>query len=1163
MGPPVKERYNAKARQSVLGGSGHKKRRKAKDKQHVEGSGDEAPFEGFDSNAEILPEKTEKTKLEMMRRDLVGDDQNMSSKKRKRLDSYIAKKLKQESRLESLAILAQHALPSHIPSALKSTSTLGQNPLAPQSAQEMAAKKEDLSVRRALNKQIQKGVGQFDDMDDEDEDDFVTKEALGTSSRDQARIRQEEKRRTQHGVVEMAGEEDQEMQSRNAAPGPSRKRQKMAGVTKANWSAGLISTQPAESESDFDSSDSDYDSDVEPTAPEVSEQAPDTFQEKTTALAVPPDVITSVESKAESIVVAPPAPSGIGSALARGSDGQVIGPTIVVRQKKHTLTRMTGTEKRTFAKRQRLLDALEAGDMDMIAGDDDDDDEHDEEDSDDGSDEDMSDGEDGDEEDSDSEFEEGDVESEGEDEEEEGDAEEQSVAPIDKAANFKAWALKQTDRSLAPDLLAQNRPFDESSTAANALPHIGPLAGTFNIPEKSLLHRDAAEPSVGKVSGRRPKITRRESVSESRQQLPVVAEEQVIMEAILLNPVVVICGETGSGKTTQVPQMLYEAGFGFPGSDNPGMIAITQPRRVAAVSLSVRVASELNLPPKSSIVAHQIRYQSTTSAQTAIKFMTDGVLLRELANDFLLKRYSVVIVDEAHERGVNTDVLVGVLSRVAKLREKLWRERKDGVKPLRIIIMSATLRVADFAENKTLFSETPPIIHIGARQHPVTVHFNRRTTHDYVNEAYKKVAKIHARLPNGGILVFLTGQGEITALCRKLERKYGKKAIEDRHKAKTQTFSGRDEAARRWEEGEDLPITDTKTTVDGNLELEDLDLGLEDDLAADVDDGNAELDPEALDSEDEDDMDEKLGIDKEDSQVPLHVLPLYSLLSNEQQLKVFQPPPDGTRLVIVATNVAETSLTIPGIRYVVDSGRVKERQYDAATGVQSFQVTWVSKASASQRAGRAGRTGPGHCYRLYSSAVFEDGFEAFSQPEILRMPIEGVVLQMKSMNIDAVVNFPFPTPPDRHGLRAAETVLTRLGALEATTSSQLINGVEKKGTVGGRITDLGKAMANFPVTPRFAKMLVIGQQHGCLPYVIAIVAALSVGDPFMREEALGQGPDAESDDEDEDAVPEINHIKSGDIRAKEERKAKRRAFFKSQAVSKRFFRDISKLVQVN
>ena len=229
------------------------------------------------------------------------------------------------------------------------------------------------------------------------------------------------------------------------------------------------------------------------------------------------------------------------------------------------------------------------------------------------------------------------------------------------------------------------------------------------------------------------------------------------------------------------------------------MIAITQPRRVAAVSLSARVKEELNLPLSSGLVAHQIRYSSTTSPETCIKFMTDGVLLRELSTDFLLSKYSVVIVDEAHERGINTDVLIGVLSRVAKLREKKWRESLDKqpvaaasqfilnalkIRPLRIVIMSATLRIEDFTSNPSLFPKPPPIIHIPARQHPVTIHFARKTVSDYVEEAYKKVCRIHSRLPQGGVLVFLTGQVEIQSLCRKLERRYGAK------QAKSKSYRG-------------------------------------------------------------------------------------------------------------------------------------------------------------------------------------------------------------------------------------------------------------------------------------------------------------------------------------------------------------------------------------
>lgn len=230
------------------------------------------------------------------------------------------------------------------------------------------------------------------------------------------------------------------------------------------------------------------------------------------------------------------------------------------------------------------------------------------------------------------------------------------------------------------------------------------------------------------------------------------------------------------------------------------MIGITQPRRVAAMSMASRVAHELSLT--SSKVSYQIRYDATVSPETSIKFMTDGVLLRELATDFLLKKYSVIIIDEAHERSMNTDILIGVLSRVIKLREQMWSEKKDDIKvcillvrrsvennlifpvmqPLRLIIMSATLRVTDFAENTTLFSTPPPIINVPARQHPVTTHFSRRTASDYVSEAIRKASKIHARLPSGGILIFLTGQNEISGVCRKLEARYSRKAIEERQR---------------------------------------------------------------------------------------------------------------------------------------------------------------------------------------------------------------------------------------------------------------------------------------------------------------------------------------------------------------------------------------------
>ncbi|CEG67264.1 Putative ATP-dependent RNA helicase DHX8 [Rhizopus microsporus] len=601
-------------------------------------------------------------------------------------------------------------------------------------------------------------------------------------------------------------------------------------------------------------------------------------------------------------------------------------------------------------------------------------------------------------------------------------------------------------------------------------------------------------------------VNRKPEIQEARLQLPVCGEEQVIMEAIRNNTVVVICGETGSGKTTQVPQFLYEAGWSHPESDNPGLIGVTQPRRVATVSMAKRVADELNLSDKE--VSYQIRYDATVSDKTRIKFMTDGVLLREMSQDLLLTKYSVIIIDEAHERNINTDILIGVLSRVLKLRAQMSREDREKIKPLRVVIMSATLRVSDFTENKTLFATPPPVINVNARQYPVSIHFNRKTPEDHVADAYKKVTKIHERLPPGGILIFLTGQNEITQLCKKLRKRYP--ALPEK------ATSAEQKQQKVAQEKESKKVNQPAGKVD--IEEEAIELGenqVEEDFDIDTD------------SEEEDDIAEGFDEDELDQVVkdaPLHVLPLYSMLPTEAQLRVFQPPPEGTRLCIVATNVAETSVTIPGIRYVVDCGKCKERKYDIATGVQSFEVGWTSKASADQRAGRAGRTGPGHCYRLFSSAVFDNEFPQFSTPEIDRMPIEGVVLNMKSMYIDNVVNFPFPTPPPKENLQKAEKLLGYLGAVDQHTK---------------RITEFGHIMSLFPITPRFAKMLIIGQQHGCLPYVIAIVSALSVGNPFIQDYQLEDKLSDADSDEDE----EIAQLQNEAAIEKAKRKLMRKKYF--------------------
>ncbi|KAL6113767.1 dhx37 [Pungitius sinensis] len=568
-------------------------------------------------------------------------------------------------------------------------------------------------------------------------------------------------------------------------------------------------------------------------------------------------------------------------------------------------------------------------------------------------------------------------------------------------------------------------------------------------------------------------VDRSPKIQEARLKLPVLADEQVIMEAVRENPCIVICGETGSGKTTQVPQFLYEAGY----ASESGIIGITEPRRVAAVSMSYRVAKEMNLSTR--VVSYQIRYEGNVTSDTKIKFMTDGVLLKEIQKDFLLQRYSVIIIDEAHERSVYTDILIGLLSRIVPLRNK------KGV-PMKLLVMSATLRVEDFTDNAKLFRTPPPVIKVDARQYPVTIHFNKRTPmDDYVGETFHKTCKIHRMLPPGGILVFLTGQAEVHNLCRKLRNAFPLR--------KGNITTGEDEEAdnpeamRRFKKAErkkavSLPQIDldnySALPLDEGDEDREAGIGDEDDDGSDLDFG----------------QDPASGEEKADPSIPLYVLPLYSLLAPEQQAKVFRPPPPGTRLCVVATNVAETSLTIPGIKYVVDCGRVKKRFYDRVTGVSCFKVTWTSQASANQRAGRAGRTEPGHCYRLYSSAVFGD-FTLFSEAEITRRPVEDLVLQMKDLNIDKVVNFPFPTSPSPEALVAAEQLLVSLGALKEPPRAGSVKEMERA-RLCCPISPLGRAMASFPVAPRYAKMLALGKQQDCLPYVIAVVAAMTVREIF-------------------------------------------------------------------
>ena len=630
---------------------------------------------------------------------------------------------------------------------------------------------------------------------------------------------------------------------------------------------------------------------------------------------------------------------------------------------------------------------------------------------------------------------------------------EASRRPKVRQSAFKAWASQQINDSLG---------FTPSSTVTQNFTQT--IRSTESNGTKSEVQKFPI-PVIDNVSTRKSfsvSVNRSTETQEARLKLPIVAEEQKIMEAVQNNSSIIVWGATGSGKTTQVPQFLFEAGYGNRDSPNPGLIGVTQPRRVAAVSMAKRVGDELT--EHRSKVSYQIRFESTASPYTAIKFMTDGILLREISQDFALTKYSVIVVDEAHERSVNTDLLIGMLSRIVDLRKKMSAEN-ELINPLQLIIMSATLRTSDFLQNANLFRNgAPPLVEAEGRQYQVTTHFARRTERDYLEEAFRKVSRGHRKLPPGGMLVFLTGQNEIKALLEKLS------------KALKSTLSNLGDARVQI------------TASEAPLEAEDLELGGFNDGSMQDEEGDVKF--IGLDDEDEDeDFDVENAEDAQPSS-SVHLLPLYSQLPTKEQLRVFETPPEGSRMIVLATNVAETSLTIPGIRYVFDCGRSKERVYDPVTGVQRFQIDWISKASAEQRAGRAGRTGPGHCYRLYSSAVYERDFPEHSEPEILRTPLESVVLQLKAMGIDNVLKFPFPTPPDQISLAKAERLLKNLGAL---------------GSDDG-VTALGRNVSIYPLSPRFGKMLAIGSQHGCLPYVIAAVAGLAVGDIFVPENELDLKP---------------------------------------------------------
>ena len=472
-----------------------------------------------------------------------------------------------------------------------------------------------------------------------------------------------------------------------------------------------------------------------------------------------------------------------------------------------------------------------------------------------------------------------------------------------------------------------------------------------------------------------------------RKNLPVYEYLDAIESKLQHHQVIVVEGETGSGKTTQIPQFLVHCGFahGHGAVRRRRCVACTQPRRVAATSVAQRVAEEMDVELGQQ-VGYSIRFEDMTSPQTLLKFMTDGLLLREAMADPLMLNYSVIVLDEAHERTLQTDVLFGLL-------KEIMPNRPD----LKLVVMSATLDARKFQA----YFDNAPLLRVPGRMHPVEIFYTPTAERDYVEAAIRTVIQIHIYEDPGDVLLFLTGKAEITDACRKIE--------EESHK-----------------------------------------------------------------------FVKKHG--------PVVALPLYSSLSSREQQKIFAAAPTGTpgskpgRKIVVSTNIAETSLTIDGIVYVVDPGFSKQKVYNPRTRVESLLVSPISKASAQQRAGRAGRTRPGKCFRLYTEKAYDEELQEQTYPEILRSNLGNVVLTLKKLQVDDLVHFDFMDPPAPETLMRALELLNYLGALDDE----------------GCLTRTGRLMSEFPLEPQLAKALISSTDLNCSNEVLSVVACLSVPQIFQR-----------------------------------------------------------------
>ncbi len=480
------------------------------------------------------------------------------------------------------------------------------------------------------------------------------------------------------------------------------------------------------------------------------------------------------------------------------------------------------------------------------------------------------------------------------------------------------------------------------------------------------------------------------------EELPVSARREDIARAIAAHPVVIVSGETGSGKTTQLPKICLAMGRGVPGR---GQIGHTQPRRIAASSIARRIAQELDTP-LGEVVGYKVRFTDQTKPGASIKLMTDGILLAESQADPLLRRYDTLIIDEAHERSLNIDFLLGYL-------KQLLPRRPD----LKLIITSATIDAERFARHFGTADSPAPVIEVSGRLYPVEIRWRPVTDADDADDRTLMDALVDAvdecaAAGPGDVLVFLPGEREIREAAEALRR----------HRA---TLPGRAAAVG--------PATE--------------------------------------------------------------ILPLYARLSADEQERVFRPSKSGRR-VVLATNVAETSLTVPGIRYVVDTGLARVKRYSYRNKVEQLQIEPISQAAANQRAGRCGRVSDGLCIRLYA----EDDYakrSRYTDPEILRSSLAGVILRMKSLGLGDIAAFPFVEPPTGRAVADGMQLLAELNALDEQ----------------GALTDVGRDVAKLPLDPRVARMLLAAREQQCLAEMLTIASALSVQDPRERPLEAQQAAD--------------------------------------------------------